>query len=178
LSSSKLFDDNPLYLDPQPKPGRPVQPLAVCDNAYPLLEGTRPGKDNDTMSDGNLRKLFRSNLKGFDMVAVETGSTEGGVPDLNYCKDGIEGWCEMKRVEHWRTEIRPAQIGWTERRLRCGGRVFVAVRKEKNQLWIYHGSMLRALSSTRVDEVPSLGFWFGGPSKWDWAAIEHILLYK
>jgi hypothetical protein len=157
---------------------RPKLYIAPCHAAYELDEHINPEPDDETMADGNLRKLFRSNLKGFDMIAVETGSTDGGVPDLNYCKDGIEGWVEMKRVEHWRVAIRPAQVGWAERRIAHGGRVFMAVRKERNQLWLFRGEVIRALLDTRVDEVPSLGFWFGGPSKWDWTAIEQLLLYK
>jgi hypothetical protein len=128
------------------------------------------------MSDGELRTIFRRHLRGFDFVAVETGATAGGVPDLNFCKNGVEGWCEMKACMHWRATIRPAQVGWTERRMRCGGRVFVAVRRAYEELWMFHGSQIRALKTERVDAVPNLGHWTGGTAKWDWPEIERILL--
>lgn len=129
------------------------------------------------MSDGELRAIFRKHLKGFDLLAVETGGTASGVPDLNGCKAGVEFWCEMKACDHWRCHIRPMQVGWIERRLRYGGRVFVAVRRAREHLWLYHGSVIRRLIDERLDAVPCLGSWDGGAARWDWAAIERHLLY-
>ena len=128
------------------------------------------------MADGELRKIFRKHLHGFDLLAVETGGTSSGVPDHNYCKSGVEGWIEMKAADHWRCTIRPMQIGWTERRLAHGGRVFCAVRRASTELWFYHGSMLRRLASERLDVVPILGVWVNGAAQWDWERIEEILL--
>jgi hypothetical protein len=130
------------------------------------------------MADDELRKLFRKHLRGFDLQAIETGATGGGVPDLNYAKNHIEGWCEMKKADHWRATIRPAQVGWAERRLRHGGRVFCAVRRAHDELWLFHGSLLRALTTTRVDALPNLGHWSGGPAAWNWEQVEQILLYR
>jgi hypothetical protein len=84
----------------------------------------------------------------------------------------------MKACMHWRAAIRPAQIGWAERRLLHGGRVFVAVRRAHEELWMFHGSQLRALKAGRVDAVTNLGHWTGGTAKWDWYEIERILLYR
>lgn len=128
------------------------------------------------MSDGELRKIFRKHLTGFDLLAVETGGTTSGVPDLNYARDGVEGWVEMKRADHWRTTIRPMQIGWCERRLRHNPRVFCAVRRAGTELWLYHASQMRFLAVTRIDEVANLGQWTGGAARWDWNAIGHFLL--
>ena len=128
------------------------------------------------MSDGELRKIFRKHLRGFDVLAVETGSTSGGVPDQNLCKNGIEVWVEGKACDHWRITVRPAQVGWAERRLLHGGRVFCAVRRHQTDLFLYHGSMLRRLMFERVDAVPHLGHWTDGAANWDWTVIEQILL--
>jgi hypothetical protein len=130
------------------------------------------------MADGELRKIFRKHLHGFDLLAVETGGTSSGVPDHNYCKDGIEGWCEMKSADHWRCTIRPMQIGWVERRLAHGGRVFCAVRRAGTELWLYHGSMMRRLASERLDAVPVLLQGHGGAAQWDWVVIERVLLSR
>jgi hypothetical protein len=128
------------------------------------------------MSDGELRKIFRKHLVGFDLLAVETGGTTSGVPDLNYAKNGIEGWIEMKKADHWRTTIRPMQVGWCERRLLHSPRVFCAVRRDETELWFFHASMMRRLKNERVNVVPCLGHWTGGAAKWDWAAITNLLL--
>jgi Holliday junction resolvase len=129
------------------------------------------------MADGELRKIFRKHLapRGFDLASIETGGSEGGVPDMNGCRGGVEFWCEMKRAEHWRCKIRPAQVGWIERRLRAGGRVFIAVRRDDTELWLYHGAAIRRLTDTRLDMVPSLGHWSGGAARWDWDLIEGML---
>jgi hypothetical protein len=129
------------------------------------------------MSDGDLRKAFRQHLPGFDWLSVETGSTSSGVPDMNYAAPGnIEGWIEMKKVQHWRAVIRPMQIGWCERRLRFNDKVFVAIRRSETELWMFHASQMRYLHAGRVNGPPNLGCWSGGPGKWDWDAVRRILL--
>lgn len=126
--------------------------------------------------DAGLRTIFRNYLPLFDWQAIETGSVGGGVPDLNGCYCGVEVWIEMKKAKHWRATIRPEQVGWAERRLDHGGRVFAAVRKSRDSLFLYHGSRLRDLCSERLDTVPALGRWDSGPARWDWNEIARILL--
>jgi hypothetical protein len=128
------------------------------------------------MSDGELRKIFRKHVRGFDLLAVETGGTSSGVPDLNYAKMGIEGWIENKKADHWRCTIRPMQVGWCERRLLHNPRVFCAVRRNLDELWFYHASKMRELKSARLDEVQCLGCWTGGAAKWDWDYIQHLMV--
>ena len=128
------------------------------------------------MSDGELRKIFRKHLTGFDLLAVETGGTSGGVPDMNYARAGVEGWIEMKAADHWRVTIRPMQIGWCERRLRHNPRVFCAVRRAGTELWLFHASQMRYLQTERLDSIPHLGMWTGGAARWDWSVVEATLL--
>lgn len=132
----------------------------------------------DTMSDGELRKVFRKYLHTFDSIAVETGGTAGGVPDFNMCKNGIDVWVEMKAARHWRAVIRPSQVGWIERRLLHGGRVFIAIRRDMEELWLYHGVAIRTLIREPLDTIKPLGAWAGGPRDWDWVEIERILLHE
>ena len=129
--------------------------------------------------DAGLRQIFRKHLPLFDWQAIETGSVGGGVPDLNGCFNGVDVWIEMKKATHWRATIRPEQVGWAERRLDHGGRVFAAVRQviQGGGLFLYHGSKLRDLCRERIDMVPALGWWEGGPAAWDWDEIAKILLY-
>jgi hypothetical protein len=128
--------------------------------------------------DAGLRVSFRHYLPRFDWATVEVGSIGRGVPDANYCCDGIEGWLEYKSADHWRARIRPEQVGWAERRLAHGGRVFCAVRRAQAELWLYPGSALRLLKDQRLDEVPNLGMWGGGPGRWNWQAVELLLLAR
>lgn len=125
--------------------------------------------------DGGLRKIFRERLPGVDFVSVETSRSERGVPDTNYCVAGVEGWMEFKKVRGRRVRISPEQVGWAERRMRRGGKVLLAARDE-GALWIFSGLSLRELRGQRLDDVPSLALWEGGPSRWDWDEVLAILM--
>jgi Holliday junction resolvase len=103
------------------------------------------------------------------------GVTSPGVPDLNGCCKGIEFWIECKAADHWRIKYRYGQVGWIERRLAAGGRVFVAVRRARTELWLFHGEAARRLVDERLDEVEALGHWDKGPARWDWLAIARLL---
>lgn len=130
------------------------------------------------MADGRLRLLFKAHLPKVDWCPLETGPTGRGVPDVNGCISGIEFWIEFKLAEHWRVTIRPEQIGWAERRIRHGGRVFCAVRcrgARGDSLWFYSGMALRELKTMRVNDVDCLGQWYGGPALWDWNAVMDML---
>lgn len=127
-------------------------------------------------ADAGLRAIFKAGLPGFDFTAIESGQTSSGIPDTNYCYRGIEGWIEYKACDHWRIEVRPAQIGWIERREEHGGQIFVAVRRIHRELWLFPGCAIRRLAAERLDKVPVFGRWNGGPAVWDWIAIGRILI--
>ena len=127
--------------------------------------------------DGELRKLFRENLvRGWHWQSVETGGTGRGVPDANFCRDGVEGWIEFKLARGRRAGLRPEQIGWIAARSRAGGRVFVAVRRKTgsgDELRLYLGDSVRELASRGIPEGPSpLLVETGGPNLWNWEKIE------
>ena len=101
--------------------------------------------------DGNLKKLFQSNVPGH-WQAIETIATTGGVPDLNVCRNGREVWVETKQTHAWAVSFRPLQVSWIWSRVREGGNVWVAVRRWKRQdeadeLWLVHGALVRDLAS-------------------------------
>ena len=52
------------------------------------------------MSEKNLWERVRVRLKDFGhLQRVETGMmTDAGVPDVNYCFGGSEGWIELKHA--------------------------------------------------------------------------------
>lgn len=125
-------------------------------------------------SDGGLRKLFFTHLKeGCQWTQVETWGVTGGVPDTEYCfKGGHQGWLELKQTSGWTPKIRPEQVAWISRRARMGGRVWVAVRRAQDELWLVPGSKVLELSEHGLRRVFRDSYvWDGGPSSWDWAAI-------
>lgn len=141
------------------------------------------------MSDGGLGGLYREHLPQVHWQRIETPLTGGGVPDSNGCHLGSEFWIENKWTRGWKPKIRPFQVGWIERRLRAGGRVFVAVRRQAqagrrrgaavDELWLFRGEAVRALKvdgMRAVDRGMLLGVWTGGPSSWNWTEfLEHLV---
>lgn len=98
--------------------------------------------------DGELRSLFRTNLRSWHWTAIET-YTEAGVPDAHFCHRGVSGWVECKRARGWVSDVSPQQVAWIERQLRAGGRVFVATRRGQT-LYIHFGSDARVLCTREI----------------------------
>jgi len=150
-----------------------------------------------TKADAGLSDIFVKSLKSVHWQKIETWSTGQGVPDLNGCspstwKDerGFEFWIECKKTAGSRLahNLSPEQIGWIERRLRFGGRVFVAVRRLRpaglrlgralDELHLFHGSAVRGLAKAGIAGLGApapLGVWENGPARWNWAEIKALL---
>ena len=137
--------------------------------------------------DGGLRPIFRNKLKaGWHWQSIETGGTGLGVPDSNFCCNGVEGWVEFKQTDGWTVDLRSEQVGWIRTRRQRGGRVFVAVRRKNqggprrgapvDELWLWDGSLSSELRNggLRINE-PYLYRGEGGPEKWNWKTIGSIL---
>jgi hypothetical protein len=69
------------------------------------------------------------------------------------------------------------QVGWIERRLRAGGRVFILVRRARDELWLLPGRSARKLSTRelKLNSLAPLGKWEGGPRGWDWKKLAELL---
>lgn len=136
------------------------------------------------MIDGGLRKLFRQHLPMFHWVSVETGLTEQGVPDSNFCFSEIEAWIEFKKTGTNKVPLRSEQVGWLMRRSRAGGKTFVAVRHRHvggplkgpavDRLLIFPGNSAKDLLLTGLKNRP-LFEGQGGPSAWDWEKVKSVL---
>jgi len=141
-------------------------------------------------TDGDLRAIFARRILDAHWQSIETGGTGRGIPDSNYClNSGEEGWVEFKKTTGWALSIQAEQIAWIERRARVGGRVFVAVRRKTaggpragkavDQLWLLGPEAARLRT---VGPVLSAGLvrgcWDGGPARWNWLEIRHLLSRK
>jgi hypothetical protein len=60
-----------------------------------------------------------------------------GMPDVNYCIEGVEGWIELKQTQGWPRfshkplvldHYTPQQRLWHRRRTSAGGRVYVMLQ--------------------------------------------------
>lgn len=123
--------------------------------------------------DGGLRKLFHANIEGH-WQAIETGGVGLGVPDSNFCLDGVEGWVEFKKTDHWKAVIRPEQIAWIHRRWRSGGNVWIAIRRADKELWLVRGDWVRELGREGLKAVEAVKW----VDQWDWDHIRKILISR
>ena len=140
--------------------------------------------------DGGLRPLFRQYLPEMMWTSIETGGTGRGISDSNFLsKTGEEGWIEFKQTHHHGVTLLPEQIAWIERRVRYGGRTFIAVRRHAkagprrgdavDELWLLPGALARParLGGLRDPAVAVAALcWPGGPARWDWPAVAAALV--
>lgn len=135
-------------------------------------------------TDGNLRTLFRSHVPGH-WQSIETAATGQGVPDSNLCLEGTEVWVEFKMTRAWAVRFKSTQPGWITRRVKNGGRVYIAVRRwampggtnEFDELWVVPGRLVVPLVNhgLRAVELESLRM-VGGSRKWDWGKVARLLI--
>lgn len=77
---------------------------------------------NGVMTEKQLYRWLKDKIKSCDWQPIES-TTGAGIPDLNYCLQGSEGWIESKTIEmpvrastKINLELRPSQIAWLYRR--------------------------------------------------------------
>ncbi len=142
------------------------------------------------MIDGDLRNLFRLHIKDAHWQSIETHLVSSGVPDANYCIDGVEGWIEFKFIKQgWMPRIQPGQVGWILRRTRAGGRVFIAVRRRvaasarvfaSDNLYLFPGQYVRELKEQGITPQMMLHsgvkIWASSPQSWRWDEVRAALL--
>lgn len=140
--------------------------------------------------DGGLKQLLPARLiRDIDWQRIESALTGGGIPDLNAAPQGHpEFWVECKQTQEWAVTLRPDQVGWALRRVRHGGRVFIAVRRHceagrrrpaADELWLLRGSFAREAKVGGLRSLPPaalLGTWPGGPARWGWGDVRRLLL--
>jgi hypothetical protein len=89
-----------------------------------------------TQRDGGLRTTFQKYLPDAHWQSIETYGVGTGVPDCEFCfPGGYQGWVEFKVARLSATTLTPQQAAWIDRRVRVGGRVFIAVRKKRERLF-------------------------------------------
>jgi hypothetical protein len=136
--------------------------------------------------DDGLRAVVRAHLPMVQWTTVETGATQGGVPDLEGCYRGAQAWVECKATSGWAVKFSsPEQVGWHLRRAREGGVSWVLVRRRHaggprrgppvDQLWVVRGGEVGVLARNGLQGAGQcLGD--GGPSRWDWDLVLRLLL--
>lgn len=126
-------------------------------------------------ADHGLRALFFENIPKAQWTAIETAPVSIGVPDSEYAMQGVTGWIEFKYAKYWRVKFSSAeQIGWITRRSRLGGRVWIAVQRAEDELWMIPGSVVELLASDGLQSVCARSRTFFKP--WNWSQVQDLLM--
>lgn len=136
--------------------------------------------------DNGLRAKFHDKLPQIHWQAIEVGVLGKGIPDTNFCWRGSEGWVEMKFTDTHAVGLMPEQVGWILRRMRSGGRVFVATWRMHDggprrgeavsELWLHEGWDAGRLKAEGLLAAPPVLLLEGGPSRWDWGLVGQTLV--
>lgn len=83
------------------------------------------------MSEANLWEEMKKSIGHFGHFSrIESHDTSPGFPDVNFCVLGFEGNVELKFSDDLKhmPEIRPSQIRWMNKRVKCGGNPWLLVK--------------------------------------------------
>ena len=90
----------------------------------------------------------------------------------------------MKATSSYRVHFQQFQVAWIHRRVRAGGRVWVAVRRSHgggprrgaavDELWLVSGQHILLLEERGL-HAKTARYWIGGPSRWAWPEVLDIL---
>ena len=137
--------------------------------------------------DGDLRKLFRKHIGRAFWKSIETGATQGGIPDSHVTLDHTSVFVEFKMTKAWAVTLRPLQVGFALTETRHGGRVIIAIRREHagtkkatpcDDLYLVDGAAAARLSESGLQGLvqgDELYHGTGSVSGWDWDAVRSVL---
>ena len=112
--------------------------------------------------ESGLRKTVKKALKEVGHLSwVESHATSAGIPDLNYCIQGYEGWVELKSGNF---EVKASQVIWMEERISNGGHPLFLIEMDDAFFFVCGSQASNLRKNNSVDNVASLAFFalFGG----------------
>lgn len=98
--------------------------------------------------------------KGAHAVNMEPSITNPGIPDVNFCLEGILGDVELKfgYAKGAAPLVRPGQIVWFRERIRAGGypmlAYYVEDKEYTDEVMIFQGRHIEDLAEAKdIDEI-------------------------
>lgn len=83
-------------------------------------------------------ELYGGMANSWHASRVESHSTSAGIPDVDYCINGVEGHLELKYSKSNKPpEIRNTQIKWHTKRRENGGRSYILTKMKVDGRWHY-----------------------------------------
>lgn len=85
---------------------------------------------------------------------VESPQTSAGIPDVDFCVEGIEGHIELKFGEGGNApRMRPSQVKWFNSRVKAGGKPIIFAKLVDGadvRYCFYHGDKARQLYDAKA----------------------------
>lgn len=109
-----------------------------------------------------LRKTVKKALAGTGHLSwVESHATSAGIPDLNYCIEGCEGWVELKSGDF---DVKATQVMWMEDRIVAGGHPIFLVEIDDAFFFVCGSQASELRKDNSVENVAKFAFFalFGG----------------
>lgn len=105
------------------------------------------------MSESKLSKTTCAIIKtmGGHVSRVEAAESAAGIPDLDYCVDGIESDIELKYGNALKKpELRPSQVRWFRDRIKAGGKpFFLCLDGDTDTVYLVGGAHYNALKGSQ-----------------------------
>ncbi len=136
------------------------------------------------MSEENLqRALIKAFKRRGHFSEVESHETSAGIPDIDYCMNGIESHIELKFGNAIAPRIRPSQVKWFRDRVRAGGHpwLFTCIMGTSGKYWMLHKGaaigthLLHLERDLKKWQLCSIAMWEG---RMDWDELYCFLTTK
>jgi hypothetical protein len=140
------------------------------------------------MSEKNAYKNFHAHImRGADRIDRMENAIGEGMPDINYCIEGVEGWIEIKSpIEPKRAttalfgsnhRISQAQMNWFLRQRRAQGVAFLLIETNKRSMLI-GASNVDEVNGMTVEQLLCCCLWSASRPIMDairWARLRDVL---
>ena len=121
------------------------------------------------MSEKNDYQTFLANIRRpGDRIDRIENMTGDGIPDVNYCFDGVEGWIEFKSPIEPKREstplfgsnhrMRQSQMNWHLRQRQAGGISYIMICTNRRWMLI-DGKRADEINDSTVGELIDLADW-------------------
>lgn len=121
------------------------------------------------MSEKNDYQTFLSNVRrGRDRIDRVENMTGDGMPDVNYCIEGVEGWIEFKSPKEPKRDstplfgsnhrVRQSQMNWHLRQRQAGGVSYILISTDRRWLLI-DGKQADEINDLTTQQLTDIAVW-------------------
>lgn len=132
------------------------------------------------MREARLWQWLRKRLPEGHFTRIESESSPG-VPDVNYCVRGSEGWIELKASKPMRSGhpfrrkgLRPEQLRWIEKHLHHDGVIWI-IASVGSQVYTIPGTQADEFNEMSVADLENASWWTADRRRASEAAMQRLI---